>query len=531
MFTKSQLVLFGYFVLACHSGEERTLQLVSSEAGLGPHHPDASVDAGGSRGQEPTGGSGNGGAAGNTTLRDAEAGPGDPPGDMPETEPETGPPLSCDGGTSPDAQCNDRCDAGCEATQVTELALGQDFGCALFEAGTVKCWGSNGNGVLTSAGPATTLLPHEAPVLDFGTNARVTSISAGRDHACALFNNGQARCWGNGEYGKTGRGSTEKYGDEASETLAALPDLNLQHVIQVSAGRSTTCALQALPGGTRSIHCWGIGVSRGNGQTEDYGDNEAIDDSSPVTLTAIDGDGGQKVPMRLETSHATACALMSDGSVYCWGSNSAGKAGLDISILTLPVPTTAVANLSSDIEEISGFHVNTCARAAAGQFWCWGTGDNGRVGYPGGNHVYVPPAPVNVGIAASQIAMGQAHGCFVDDEGAVRCWGNGAYGALGYGTDDSIGLNQDPADAYATLPNGGRIDLGDYDGVPGWDKAVRVYAGWGTSCAVMESGTVRCWGTNTYGQAGYDRAHSYIGLTETPAEAYQALGIADVQFF
>jgi alpha-tubulin suppressor-like RCC1 family protein len=205
--------------------------------------------------------------------------------------------------------------------------------------------------------------------------------------------------------------------------------------------------------------------------------------------------------------------------------------GLDSSIATLQVPTAAVDNLSSDIEQISSLHVNTCARSAAGQLWCWGNGEGGRVGYPSGADVYVPQAPVSIGVAAVQVAMGQAHGCFLSADGAVRCWGNGLHGTLGYGNGEYIGLSEDPAAAYATLPNDGRINLGDFDGVPGWDKATRIYTGFDTSCAVMEGGTVRCWGANTYGQLGYDLAHDYIGLTETPADAYEELGETNVRFF
>jgi alpha-tubulin suppressor-like RCC1 family protein len=205
--------------------------------------------------------------------------------------------------------------------------------------------------------------------------------------------------------------------------------------------------------------------------------------------------------------------------------------GVDSSIASLQLPTTAVDNLTTDIEQISGVHVNTCARSAAGELWCWGNGQGGRVGYPGGVAVDVPQAPVNTGIAATQVAMGQAHSCFLSDDGAVRCWGNGIHGTLGYGSGEYIGLNEDPADVYATLPNDGRIDLGDFDSIPGWDKATRIYTGFDTSCALMEGGTLRCWGTNTYGQLGYDPAHDYIGLSETPAEAYEQMGAADVRFF
>jgi alpha-tubulin suppressor-like RCC1 family protein len=46
---------------------------------------------------------------------------------------------------------------------------------------------------------------------------------------------------------------------------------------------------------------------------------------------------------------------------------------------------------------------------------------------------------VNVGGTVIQIAAGLAHTCALLTNGAVRCWGYGSHGRLGYGNQSSIG--------------------------------------------------------------------------------------------
>jgi alpha-tubulin suppressor-like RCC1 family protein len=77
----------------------------------------------------------------------------------------------------------------------------------------------------------------------------------------------------------------------------------------------------------------------------------------------------------------------------------------------------------------------------------------------------------------------------------------------------------------------GAVNLGDFDGEPGRDPALSVVAGFKTSCAIMQTGGLRCWGNNAYGQLGYDLSQASIGDDETPTVAYQAIGYADVPVF
>jgi alpha-tubulin suppressor-like RCC1 family protein len=71
--------------------------------------------------------------------------------------------------------------------------------------------------------------------------------------------------------------------------------------------------------------------------------------------------------------------------------------------------------------------------------------------------------------------------------GTLRCWGDGEDGQLGYGNTDNVGDDEVPA------------DVGD---VPLGETVVQVSAGGTHTCALLEQGTVRCWGRAEHGQLG-----------------------------
>ncbi len=144
---------------------------------------------------------------------------------------------------------------------------------------------------------------------------------------------------------------------------------------------------------------------------------------------------------------------------------------------------------------------------------CWGDNGVGQLGYPGystlggvdtpaDTYDGFPPgleADVDLGAAVRAIVAGDTHTCGLGFDGAVRCWGQGSSGQLGYGDDDDIGAEQTPHERYSQLPGGGVVPLfGDEPVVP----VVQLTAGAAHTCALLENQTVRCWGNNSYGQLG-----------------------------
>jgi alpha-tubulin suppressor-like RCC1 family protein len=82
----------------------------------------------------------------------------------------------------------------------SDIVASRMFTCALSEAGMVWCWGDNGSGQLgvgtneLSTSPVRVLLPP----------GRYTSVTAGRNHACAVEEGGVAYCWGSKADGQLG---------------------------------------------------------------------------------------------------------------------------------------------------------------------------------------------------------------------------------------------------------------------------------------------------------------------------------------
>src|SRR5207244_379546 len=94
---------------------------------------------------------------------------------------------------------------------------------------------------------------------------------------------------------------------------------------------------------------------------------------------------------------------------------------------------------------------------------------------------------------------GRSHTCALLEGGTVRCWGEGLSGSLGYGNVNNIGDDESPASA-------GDVDVGG--------TVVQISVGAAHTCALLEGGTVRCWGANL--QLGYGNMN-IVGDDETPA--------------
>ncbi len=102
-----------------------------------------------------------------------------------------------------------------------------------------------------------------------------------------------------------------------------------------------------------------------------------------------------------------------------------------------------------------------------------------------------------------EVAAGGMHTCALLDTGAVRCWGANSTGELGYAHRNSIGDDELP-DSAGDVNVGGRV--------------ARIALAQGNTCAVLETGALRCWGNNEFGQLGYGNTDN-IGDDEAPARA------------
>ncbi|RYE87789.1 MAG: hypothetical protein EOO75_14045, partial [Myxococcales bacterium] len=144
-------------------------------------------------------------------------------------------------------------------------------------------------------------------------------------HACVILDAGTVKCWGGNSRGQLGLGDTQNRGDQAVEMGDALPFVELGAGLTaqaIVAGSGHTCALL----NDQTVKCWGWNVAGqlGLGDAEDRGDKPG---EMGDALPAVDLGAGAKVT-RLAASGSHTCAVLSDGSLRCWGFNASGQLGL-----------------------------------------------------------------------------------------------------------------------------------------------------------------------------------------------------------
>ncbi|MCB9746769.1 MAG: hypothetical protein H6740_29620 [Alphaproteobacteria bacterium] len=155
---------------------------------------------------------------------------------------------------------------------------------------------------------------------------------------------------------------------------------------------------------------------------------------------------------------------------------------------------------------VAGFwHV--CATNAQGDLRCWGQNDQGQLGYGHRNDIgdtetpnQGAPGGVDVGAGVEVVAPGFSHTCAILQGGAVRCWGRGSEGQLGY--DDVLERGGTPGSVPSALPD-----------VALQGPAIALAAGFSHTCALLASGGVQCWGSNEFGQIGYAGLVTEVGTS------------------
>jgi alpha-tubulin suppressor-like RCC1 family protein len=337
---------------------------------------------------------------------------------------------------------------------VQELALGGDYTCALMTDATVRCSGGNRSGQLGDG----TLNDRWLPAAVTALTTPVSQIAAGTDHTCAVMSDGSARCWGANAKGQLGDGTTIN-----RLVPVSVPSLG-NDVQQIASHYNHTCALMK----DGSVRCWGENTY---GQ---LGDGTTANKSLPVTVTAL---GGAAAQIGAGLYHS--CALMTDGTVRCWGGAFDGELGTGHSgVETHPLTVAGLGTAT----QISVGYDHTCAVMTDGSERCWGGDYYGEIG-DGPSHIEARWDPfAAIGSGVKSIAAGYANTCAVMTDASLRCWGGGGVGTVG----DGGSANRTSPVVISALGNSVR----------------QVAIGGAHACAKLQNGSVRCWGVNTRGEFG-----------------------------
>lgn len=329
---------------------------------------------------------------------------------------------------------------------VIQVVAGLEHTCALLHGGDVRCWGVDGPGTL-GRGPGAPnpdgMTPDAFEPVDVGEP--VAQLSGGGTFTCARTQRGAVRCWGAATHGQLGHASPFHIGDD--ETVAEAGDVPLDGIAtQIASGWGHTCAL--LEDGR--LKCWGYNYvgQLGLGHIEPISETVV-----PADLPAVDVGPDPVVEIVAGGHHA--CVVQTEGRVRCWGYGTSGQLGAGhtnrVGDDELPSAVPHV-DVGAPVRALSAGYRTTCAILEDRSVKCWGDNWLGQLGYGhteaiGDDETPAMTGPINLGAGAIHVTSGDMHTCAWLATGAIRCWGNGDYGQLGYGHTEIIGDDEHPVDA------------------------------------------------------------------------------------
>ena len=379
------------------------------------------------------------------------------------------------------------------------VAAGDTHTCVRLTNNAIKCWGDGGTGQ-TGYGNNDQL--DSAPAAQVSVAFSSLGISTGSSHTCALSSGGIGKCWGHGSNGKLGLGNTSPLN---APSATAINFGSGRTATSVVGGISSTCAV--LDNGR--VKCWGLnnnnnklGYSGSLTQLTSPGANGA----GAATPNGADATGEITGVTAVAVGYTHTCVI-TGGAVKCWGANDTAQLGVTTETAASAVASspatpslgggTAVAIVASDRF--------TCALMSGGSVMCWGLNTYGQLGMSHTNNIpsttpaySIAAVDLGTGLTATAVSTGKNHTCAVLNTGGVKCWGFGAGGRLGLNNEDNVG---DTAEAGHPVSSVSPISLGG--------SAISVAAGAEHSCAVLSDNSVKCWGANASGQLGNNGANEY----------------------
>lgn len=314
---------------------------------------------------------------------------------------------------------------------LVDFAVGYHHTCAILQGGRVKCFGSGeygqlGYGSTNDVGNVPSTMGDALPEVDLGTGLTAASIAAGDSHTCVIIAENRAvKCWGRGNDGQLGQEKTHTVGDEPGEMGNALPFVNLDNrqVKVLAAGHSHTCVILE---GLLTVKCWGQGRA---GQLGNGKDSAAVGTGAGDMGSGLaDIELGEMQALSISLGYRHSCAVVSlpgdsDTKAKCWGDGRSGQLG-----------TESTEFVGDNPDEVGGG---------------------------------IPILSLGTDKDLVSITAAYSHTCALlsPDPKIVKCWGYGWAGRLGYGSTQNVG------DRPGTMgDNAAAVDVGRFLGDGSYDR-------------------------------------------------------------
>ncbi|MDF2695585.1 MAG: hypothetical protein K0S65_3968, partial [Labilithrix sp.] len=344
----------------------------------------------------------------------------------------------------------------CAIDLASPASLSETF-CALLESGRVACWGGN---ELSELGRGA-----DAGTEPSGQPAFVEGISGATmlDGRCAVVTEGSVMCWGDGSF-------LQDEGTSPTPTAVKLPIPPAKKIRTKAGGSNDEVGCALLVSG--QVTCWGLGPQGrlDDGTVGNVGTPGPAIVALPTDAPIVDIGAGD-----------ARFALRADGVALSWGWwRSLGRASsLPIDLYPMPVTLSGVTDLDVASESV-------CA-VAEGNVYCWGESADEVISTIPARATPervtgLPDNMVQVSTTRRRLGATYQRACAVSDDGDVYCWGDNQFGQAGDGSR-----------TFAFAP----VKVA---GLP--EPAVMVRAAETSTCALVESGRVFCWGNDTFGSLG-----------------------------
>ncbi len=349
------------------------------------------------------------------------------------------------------------CSDGPDTDQTSmQIAAAAGATCVLTPGQGVSCRGMNDRGQ-AGAGSVTNFV--ESFELVPGTSDAI-ALGAGSKHFCAQTPS-DVLCWGDNSDGAIG------YTQDPSGSCSTV----LSHVNEAV---DVPCARRPVSLGVGSVDWIAIGdrttcVGRTDGPTGCFGGGPNIGGNSELHTATAGGRG--------------RCGVRSDGKLFCVDDG----ASLD--------DYGAVSEIGR-IEQMAVANGNICILQPDRQLHCWGSSNERGQLATGDTEFAAAWKTSNPIPTARSVSLSGGHGCAIDEQGSVWCWGTNIDGELGTssalvdGGTEMIDPQTDPipsaCDASGCSPDAIKVE--------GIDDAVRVFSLDSSSCAARSSGELWCWG-------------------------------------
>jgi hypothetical protein len=328
------------------------------------------------------------------------------------------------------------------------ISLDDHHGCGLRQDGKVRCWGSDRRFQLR---PPPELAFEDERFTSFAVAGDESHPAGevytlqGETHACGLREDATLRCWGVIEQPPSGG------------------------YVQVSSGPRSSCAVAT----DSRLVCWGAAQN----------------------FVGLRDEGAMGGFEQVSTGAHSVCAVRTDGSIHCW------QSGNRISYVPLPPPAGTFSkvlvsgSMEEDFAEGDGeSFAHACALGTDGAIYCWG--------YPQRSTLYVPtfrewsiPGPfVDLAVGHTDVV------CGLHSDGTGICGEFSEAAPTGYelteldGTFEKLAVGGGFRDKYGVRPDGSLVRANDGVQLLEGDF-VDVSAGRDYFCGLTTDGEVRCGGT------------------------------------